>query len=471
MHDAWQPVVQLADGMVLGAGSWLDALARDADLCYGFAHRPEAPFAHSWISPPGQGIWTAWEGETRYDGAQRTLEFSAWVELPNPVGDAYAKLQLFYSGAWHDIGNGTDVSPGAHWFRDDLDIAGVVFYDVSAYYSVGELVHARLIVNGDGATAVTSAWVYRACLSGTIGFPTWPTWPAWTDTTPHTAADFNTLRSASEYLKCCCERPILAEAVADLSHGQNDAEETLARWSFRKAGPDRLRLQVTTTNCDATRYVRLYLQDEQFPHGPNGGSRTTIASITSDTTTVVSYDASALTLGQYYCVEVAAFREAAQPEPHVVIQSIHIDDLGGEARSHVPGIFAFGDKPTAVQIDTLADDLQDMQPAPGMVSPLWPEHQFATYRPFNRDADQPLSLFHTSGRKWGLQHTYPYLVYHGPAKLVSANGDYSYTLPDSRPSGSTMIFELKSLTWLAPGDWYAVEDTGSLQFAFENWEA
>ncbi len=476
MHTAWQPVVELYDGMVLGAGSWLDAIARNADLLYGFAHRPEPPFAQSWMEPPGQGAYTAWEGETRYDGAQGTLEFSAWVELPDPVGDAYAKLQLFYNDAWNDLPDnaGIDTSAGAHWFKDDADVDGVVSYDISGFYSPGELVHARLIVNGDGASAVTSAWVYRALLSGDEGFPFWPTWTEWTDTYAMSDGDFNYLRTAAEYLKLCAERPVLAEAVAELWHTQEDAEETLARWSFRKGGQDRIRVQITTTGCDATRYVRVYLQDEQYPHGPSGGTRTTLQTITTDDTTVVAYDMSALDMGERYCIEVASYRQAAAEEPHAVIDSVHVDDLGGETRANVPGTFLFANQPDVADVETLADDLQDMQPVAESGSPLWPEHVFSSYRPFNRHTESLPSLVTTyriSNRAWGILHTYDYLRYHGPAKIVSADGEYSYSLPDSNPTGSTSVFELKSLTWLAKGDWYAVEDTGNLQFAFEDWEA
>lgn len=471
MHNSWQPTVELADGMVLGAGTWLDAIARNADLGYGFAHRPEAPFAQSWMEPPGQGEWVAWEGETRYDGAQTVFEFSAWVELPDPVGTAYAKLQLWYDDQWNTLV--TDTAAGAHWFDDAHDTDGVISNDIAAYYTAGEVVLARLVVNGDGGTGVTSAWTYRALLSGATGFPTWPTWPEWTDATPHDADDFNTLRTAAAYLKECCERTIPAQAVATVYHTQNDAVEEIARWSFRKAGPGRIQVGLTTTDCDATRYVRVWLAEEQDPHGPGSFASVMIGEITSDTTTTVSYDISALTTGQRYAIILVSYRQAIETEPRATINSIHIDDLGSETRANVPPVFSFGDQPDAATIEALADDLEDMKPDAASGSPLWPEHVFSSYRPFNRHTENLPSLVTTyriDGRRWGLLHTFDYLRYRGAGRIVSADGQYNYTLSDSNPSGSPMVFELKSLTWLAKGDWYAVEDTGTLNMAYEDWE-
>ncbi|MEN6303011.1 MAG: hypothetical protein ABFD96_09830, partial [Armatimonadia bacterium] len=359
MHDSWRDIVALTDGMVLGAATWLEPLARNTDLAYGMAHRPEALFASAWYTLPGQGVITIWEGETVYDPQHDHLNFSAWVSLP--AADAstpYAHLEIYYADAWHVLA-AEDTLDYAGWFDEEHcgagssehDKDGVVSYDISAWYQPGDIVHARLVAAGDGNTGVTTGQVYRACLGGFA--PEWPdntaiAWPdpfpTWQEVTPHAAADFNALRDAAEYLRQCAERPVLGEAVATMSHLQGEATLIEGHWTFRKSGCDKLTCVIESSQCDDDNYVVVFCADEQYPHGPNGGTTSAVTGtpIKTNTTTTLSYDMSALTTGEYYSILVGTQGTAVAG-----VTSLHVADLAGAAPTYQPGSFAHNQIPTA----------------------------------------------------------------------------------------------------------------------------
>lgn len=458
--------------MVLGSATWLDAIARNADLAYGVAHGPQGLFSQSWITPGGQGEFTAWEGVTPYDGCHVYFNFSAWV---NVASGGYAKLQLYYSDAWHDLVS--DTNAGAHWFDDAHDVNGVISNDVSGHYADGDMVRARLLVAGDGASAVTSAAVYRAVLGGaSFEWPdstplTWPSWPTWTNASAHHASDFNTLRAAAEYLRRCAQRPAIAteKGFAEHTQGGSGDYQTLFRWSFRLGGQQELHLTLTTSGCQAPDdYVVVYIEDEQYPHGGSGASRlATLATYTSDGNQTLNANLSGYTVGTYYTIEVGRRRSTTNPAAEVT--SCWLRDLAGVTRANTPGTFAYKDRPSASDLDRLADDLEDMKPAAGKGSPLWYEHTFATLR----GMDQSGGYYNYPEHGWGIAHIHDYIYWVGAGQIVSADGENVETLSDSSPAGQVQVMEARRLVWLAKGDRYTGRDAGSHQLLtlFEHWEA
>lgn len=471
MHDAYMPIVEIEADMILGAGTWLDAVARNADLLYGMAHRPDALFSQAWQAPTAVGARYAWEGETVYDGVHANFNFSAWV---NVISGGSAILQLYYADSWHDFV--ADTNAGEHWFDDAEDTDGVIVKDISTYYSVGNVVRARMRIDNG-----TDAWIYRACLGGFAPeWPDgtsveWPTFPTWQEVSPHGAADFNTLRSACEYLRQAAQRPLLGEECAEVTH-RSGGSQILARWALRKAGTDKLTVVIESTGCDASNYIKLFWADEQYPHGPNTVTTHEITApggIITNTTTTISFDmaTAGLSIGTYYSILLQTTGSA-----RAKVTSIHVADLAGEARADVPGVFAHGDIPSAADLQAIGDDLEDMKPTgPYGSSPVWYEHTFSTYRGFVQDCQEldPLSLVEITGRRWRFWHTFDFLRYRGAGKVVSQDGAYTYSLPDSNPAGGAQVFDLRSLAWLASGDWYYVEDSGGQRIltAYEDWQA
>lgn len=482
MHSSYMPVVELQDGMVLGSASWLDAIARDADLAYGFAHRPLGLLSQSWFIPPGQGEYTIWEGVTVYDGCHVNLKFSAWVSVPT---GGHVTLQLYYSDAWHDFK--VDANAGSHWFDDAEDVSGLLSLDISAHYAAGDVVRARLICEGDGASAVTSGHVYWAGLGGVSfewpdGTPlTWPSWPTWTTASAHSAADFNTIRSAAEYLKRCAEQPVIGteKGLAYHSQGGSGDEQELFRWAFRLGGQQELHLTVTTDECvDAGDCIKVYIEDYQYPHGPSGASRlATLATYTTNAAQTLNADLSGYTVGTYYCISVNRIRTTTSPTAEVT--SCYLRDLAGVTRTTTPGTFAYKDRPAATgdgSVDELADDLEAMKPVDTAASPLWYEHVFATIRGMNQEHYQVspgTQHYHYDTHHWGLGHLYDYIYWVGAGRIISADGANVETLSDSSPAGQVQVVEARQFTWLAKGDRYTAEDAGSNQLLtiFEHWEA
>ena len=481
-------MVELATGMILGGPSWLNAVARNADLAYGMAHRPNGLFSQSWYLSTPQGVKTVWQGETVYDGKHANMNLSAWADLPAAAAsNPYAKLQLYYAAAWHDVTPAIELATSgaavSGWIGDYDDVDGVLTFDISYAYNIGDIIRARIVVQGNGNTGTTSVRVYRACLGGFAPeWPdstaiTWPTFPTWSNATPHSAANFNTLRNGAEYLKQCAERPLVGEECVTAQHRNGDAQ-IVAAWSFRKGGQDKLTVVVVSTRCDGSNPIKLFIADEQYPNGAN--TTTTVqlgSSITTNTTTTFSIDLTAtdapflpLTMGDYYSILLQATDEAVAQ-----VTSIHMADLAGETRANVPPPsedLAHGEQPTAIEVAKISDDMKDMQPVGTVGSPLWYEHTFSTHRGFNQDAEaEMLSLFHYSGRRWRFWHTFPYLRYRGGGRITSDTGAYTASLGDSSPAGGDQIFELDSLPWLASGDWYYVQDTDNAQIltAYEDW--
>jgi hypothetical protein len=484
--------------MMLGGRSWLNAIARDADGAYGMSHGLLGLQSQSWYAPPGQGVKTCWEGETVYQTAHPDFEFSAWVDLPDPPLAAYAYLQLYYGGAWHQFV--TDSNAGAHWFDLVNCVDGVISNDISGLYSDGEVVRAKLITNGDGVSGVTSAFIYRALLTGTTGFLTWPTWPAWTTATPHTATEFNTLRTAAMYLKDCNERPWLGSESGIASHAQEAYEEVL-RWTFKLGGAQNLHMEINTSNCTAApppdvSKVYVSIQEEQFPHGPSGGAGTwNLATYTSDGAQTLDADLSGYTVGTRYCICVAVEHGVADPSPSADVARIYLNDLAGVTRTTALGEFVYGDQTPATgdgSIDEIADDLEAMKPAVLKASPSWYDHEFVVLRGHDRGAEDGVGLAELLGRRWVITHIYPYLRWRGAGRIASLTTDaagvpdYScnlaYTKTDQTvmedPGGDTgereaQVFELKALNWLAHGDAYSVADDGAdtLLTAYEDWQA
>lgn len=478
--------------MFLGGRSWLNAIARDADGAYGMAHGQLGLQSQAWYAP-GFGAWdvqTIWEGETVYQPAHPTFAFSAWIEAPTPIGTAYAILQVYYGAAWHDLIQ--DVNPGHHWFDDANCTLGVTSADISALYSEGEVVRARLRTLTDGDENNTPGFVYRAQLTGVVGFGTWPTWPAWTTASAHTAAQFNMLRTAAEYLKACNERPWLGSEIGLVSHGQESFEPVL-RWSFKLGGAQNLHMEITTSNCTAAAApdesrVYVYIQDEQFPHGPNTTSRLAELSPAGGYTTngaqTIDANLSGYTPGTRYCISVCVTHGVADPSPSAHVTALYLNDLAGVTRSTALGEFVYGNQPGATgdgSIDEIADDLEAMKPAAGKASPNWYEHEFVAYRGHDQAAYPilPTGLASHLARRWYLCHNYPYLRWRGAGRIGSIatapDGGplYSHNLTDTDPAGGAQILDLKALNWLAPGDWYAVADDGdnAILTAYEDFEA
>ncbi len=475
MEDAYTPVVALQTGMVLGSDSWLNAIARNADLAYGYAHGPQGLFSQSWFIPPGLGIYTIWEGVTVYDGCHVNLNFSAWVAVAD---GKYAMLQLYYDNAWHDFV--ADTSAGEHWFDDANDVGGVVSYNISSYYSAGDIVRARLLTEDSGAGNT----VYRATLGGAaFKWPdnsalTWPSWPAWTNNTAHSAGDFNTLRTAVEYLRRCAQRPTLGTEKGYAEHLQGGAGDyqTLFRWSFRLGGQQELHMTLTTQGClDPDDWIGVFIEDEQYPHGPNGSTRlATLATYTTDGNKTLDADLSAYSVGTYYTIEVGRKRTAAGPS--ATVTSCWLRDLAGVARANTPGVFAYGTKPTAATLTALSADLEDMKPVNASDSPLWYEHPFATIRGMNQEHYQvapAIQLYHYAVHQWGIAHLYDYIYWAGAGQIVSADGLHRESLSDSAPAGQVQAIDTRRFNWLAKGDRYTAQDTssGQLLTIFEHWEA
>ena len=470
MHEAYVPVVELADGMILGGPTWLERIAHNCDLSYSMAHRYTGFFSQAWCVSMGQGLKTVWAGETSFHSAHPTLEFSAWVGIPAPdASQPYAELQIYYGGGWHALV--TDTNQGDHWLDDANDVNGVVSYDISSYYNDGDIVRARLVVAGNGNTGCTNAATFRALLTGRTGFPDWPNFPTFAGSpTVHTAADFNTLRDATRYLKLCNERPLLGSEMGEFSHSQWNAYEDLVRWAFRAGGAQKLHLECTTA-CSDTVYIGVYLCDEQFPYGPNGGNRIrTLATYTTDGNQTLDVDISAnVTTGTRYSIIIGGMGGAS-----ITINYAHLKDNTGLTRpyTYTTGEFAHGAIPSATTLNNLAADLEAQKPAVGKASPNWYEHEFSGQTTQFQDAgDQHIFTF--INRKFKFCHTWPYLRYRGAGRLWSADLAHSQALSDTDPAGGDNLLDLRTLAWLAVGDWYFVQndDSSVILTAYEDWMA
>ncbi len=467
----WVPVVQLADGMILGGATWLGAIAENAHLSYGLAHGKLGLFRQAFYQW-GAGDVTAWEGETIFQTEHPTLEFSAWIIITGePIYASWAMLQLYYGGEWHDFAG--DGNVGEHWFDEAGAVNGVISRDISAYYDDGEVVRVRLRISE------ASAWIYRAALTGTSGLDPWPTIPTFAGSpTVHDADDFNTLRTAATLLEAYHDKPAIPSFVATAYHGQSGGGQELLTYSFHLDGRQNLHIEATVTDATEDNYIEVYLQDEQFPHGVGGGVRTLVATWNSDGNKSEDIDLTGLTKGTYYGLSFhRVVNEVWDPYPRLALNRLYVCDHAGVTRSNVSGTFEHKDVPTPEQLNTLGGDLEEMRPDAGSESPVWPEHLLVSH------TTDGLGLLEITGRRWQLVHLHDFLLWRGAGRIVSTDGQFSqnlaYTEADqvAIEGGSNerelQVLDLRTLGWLAVGDIYYVEDvsTSIIAAAYESAEA
>jgi len=479
MHIEWQPIVELTSGMLLGSGLWLDPAARDGDLAYGMAHRQSGMFSQAWYTPAGLGVFTAWEGETTYTDEQPCVSFSAWVYIATGGGSPYAKLQRYANNTWGDWI--TDTVTGSHWFYDSFDTAGVIHESLSSQYSDGDLAHLRLQIVDDGIRPST-ANVYRAYMVEAVASDAWSTFPTWTGgsgAAVHTVGDWNTIRTALFCLKWNNERPLLGSEFGLVSHAQPGYGnyQELLRWSFHYGGARALHIEGTVDDTDnSDGWIRVFLQDEQYPHGPTAATRLkTLATWNTDGLVAADLDLSGWTLGSRYCVAVGR-NVGSNGGPTFNCSDVYIQDTLGVTRTGTVGTFSHGDITTYGTMRILTNDLAQMNPDSTGGSPAYSEHEFASFRGHNmgvyEETGTITDLGHMTARKWRMTHTYDYLRWRGAGKVYSADGVNTYTLSDTTTTGGAQTLELKALSWLAKGDRYWVADEGSSEMltCYEDWE-
>jgi len=474
VKHTWPTLRAVADGQYLGADTWLNLLVRRANWAYGQAH------ARQYLQRQAFGqttsTLTVWQAETRSRTEHPTLNFSAYIDLY----DASDTATLYYynsGGGWTQVAQDTGAT--AQWF----DGAENKTYDTSGWSLPSDgTIRLKFVITGTGGTSTAN--IYRAYLSGTTGLTSWPTLPTFADGAGNepTASDFNALRQASTYLYERAQKPAMFTELARAYHTQTSAYEPLFRWSFVYQGTQNLYTDLTVSEGSGSFHVYVYLDDEKYPSAGsrlNGGAA--LIDLTADGNDQSSTDLSGLglTQGTRYQIEVGIDRTGGG-DARVTVNDIYLYDLAGVTRSNTPTTFSVDDQPTAVQLNTIKSALDDCKDDSGSESPIWPEHEFATYLLLppgsgHADADDGgtgISTYRYYDHKVRAYHRWRFLRYaveNGSVKLKDASGTYEKVLGDT--SGASTTLDLDDVTWLDYGMEYTIEDdSGHLLFAYEDYD-
>lgn len=483
MRHAWEEVRLLYDGERLGAESWMQIVARRSGWLYGRAHSPSGMFRQRTDETTTSDA-ALWEGTTRYRAEHPTLNFCARINLA-VGGAAGARLQYcsaagYWTGdvwtapAWTTIES--DANTGDRWFGGAENRS----YDLAALGTADSLpddgcLRLRLMVDGTGGPSTAN--VYRAFLSGTAGFTGWAAMADFASGGVPTAAQLNAIRQSQTHLLECAERVNVSQACDTYQHTQDDAEETVCRYSFRHDGRMRLYLYLYTSRFNlASEQVNVYLCDEKYPSAGarlNGGAA--ILALTGaggDVNQGYNFDLATygLTLGSYYQVEIRTRKAAGDEAPILGIGAASILDTGSPTRSHVPGTFAHGDVLTHTDLNTIADDLEQMYSGTaGAESPIYSEHWVSTHQHLG------YGMLNLIASRVRLHHTWRWLWYGstGPVPLyLRQDGSQAQaTLPGT--DGEPTLYDLENVSGLAEGQEYYISDNGDnrVLFAFEDYES
>ncbi len=450
MINAFEGLPVVSDGDYPGAETYFNPLAARSHWLYNQAHALNYPFAQRW----GTGIISpVWEGETPVRSEHLTLSFSARVELAAP--DGKARLQYYSTSGWTDVL--VDQTQGArHWFN------GTQYNSISlsGLSPAQDMWCFRLQLTEAGGWAI----VYRAYLTGTTGFPAWPSLPTFTDGAPVAAATLDKLRQMQEYLFACSKQSRASVRLGTATHGQSGSTETLYRWAFRYGCTRRLYYYLAVSGLTSGGHVYLYLIPETYDQ--NFDSRlATLADIAVDGNYSANIDLSTygLTQGTRYGLEVTAYQDAV-----VTVGNVVLADLGAVTRTYMPkDNWQHGDTPTAAILTTVRNDLDAMYPATDRESPLWCEHDLASWQ--GPDSLGVTGPNYSAARFRGVRR-WRYLRYRGAGRLVSADGTVTASLSDSDPAGSPQVLDLESIN-VPYGMEYYVEDYGSgaITVAYEDY--
>ena len=463
MIPSFGPLRQITTGELLGADTYLNPLVERSHWLYGQAHAPEGmqrqPFGST------TGALTVWEAEARRVPEHPTLNFCARINL---VAGGSAQLQYYGDdSAWHDMpANGSDTNAGDRWFCATENLT----YTVSGLsIPDDEILHLRFIIAGSGTAS--TATVYRGYLSGTTGLTAWPaSMPAFVDGAGNapTAAKFNDLRVAQMYLHERAQRPNTGSEIGTAWHTQTDSTVTLYRWVFTYSGLARLYCYLTVWEYVGGT-VDLYINNEKYPDsGARLNSGDPLVSLGADHSEGYNFDLSGLglTKGTRYQIELVMTR-SGDDGFLVEVGELVLGDLGGVSRTYKPkSNWAHGDRPTAAQLNTVADDLTEMKDVAGSESPIWPQHQL---QPFLVWAEQGTSRY--QGQRYRITHRWRYLRWRGAGKIISADRLNEQTLSDSDPVGESQVLDLDGVEWLDYGMTYLVESygTNALLVAYEDY--
>jgi len=451
MLHAYEALRELTSGEYLGAETYFSVLSRRSHWLYGQAHGQNYPFNQR----EGQGIaQPIWVGETPVRSEHMTLKFSARVNLNAP--DGIARLQYYRDdGQWIDIA--TDVNTGLRFFGGITENS----YDLSALSPAQGMWVFRFLLTGAGGWGI----VYRAYLSGTTGFPTWPSLPTFTDGTVPTAADINKLRTMQEYLYHCARQPRVAACLATVQ-APTGGPIPLFRYQFVYGCTRKLHYNLTTSGLSGgNATLSVYLEPDTYCADAGDSRIATLRQLTSDVTDQ-GYDedlsAYGLTQGERYTIEFACGGGA-----FITLNQIVFSDLVGVTRTYIPkSDWAHGDYPTAAQLNTIRDDLNQLYPDTSRESPLWLTHELASWQ--YADAVQGGGQY--SSKRFRLSRRWRYLRYRGAGRLVSADGSIEVSLSDTDPAGVPQVLDLES-TPLPYGMAYYVESYGdnNIAVAYEDY--
>lgn len=451
MIHAFEPLRELVDGEYPGADTYWNPLAARNHWLYGQAHGLNFPFAQRW----GSGIVAPiWEGETTQRPEHTTLYFCARISLS---AGGVARLQYYADpGGWTDVATDTDTTHlrflgGSSAFS--VSLAGLTPADGVWTF--------RLQLTGAGG------WghVYYAYLSGSTGFAAWPaSLPTFTNGLPTNAVAVNKLREMQQHLLDCARQPRVPALMGTVTHRQTGSDETVYRWTFRYGCTQRLYYYLDVSGLSGGGHVRLYLEPATYDQGAGDSRIATLVDAVTDGVYAGNDDLSlrGLSVGQRYGLELVAYEGAV-----VTVGNLVLGDLGAVTRTYLPkDDWVHGDTPTAALLGTIRDDLDQMYPAANRQSPLWPEHDLATWhRP-----EGEYGMFTCSSNRFRGVRRWRYLRYRGAGRLVSADGTVTVSLSDTDPPGGAQVLDLESVA-VPYGMEYYVESYGSgvITVAYEDY--
>jgi hypothetical protein len=469
MMHAWPPLRELADGEYMGADTYLAILTERSNWLYGQAHGWNYPFLQGWGSGITQPVW---QGETTVRTEHMTLRLGARLAL-NSGGTA--RLQyLRDDDTWVTLDSDTNTTVGRYFggFNPYYERA------LTGLSPKGDIWRFRFVLEDAGGFAL----VYRAALAGTTGFATWPAPVTFADSpTVHTAIEFNTLHAAQSYLLDCARQPRTGSVVN--SGHRASSSGALFRWSFRYGGTSRLIVKLKAMDGTVGQWGSVVLVKGAGGHPGDAcwapwseGTEVELQALsgeTLDATYSVNLSGESLTVGAYYGIEL---RADAGVTAHVL--GLGFGDEASVVRTYTPvQTWTHGDVPTAAQMNTIANDLNQMHPTADRQSPLWLEHEIATTQlplVVGNGPEHGLSYLGPVG--FYLAHRWRWLRYRGAGKVMSLDETYEQSLSDSDPAGETQLFDLDSLSWLTYGQGYYVAvrnaygEAPTLQAAYEDYD-
>lgn len=469
MIDRWRHVRLLADytaanNELMGWRSWLQPMYANADWAYGAAHAVSGVQRQTWATSSG-AVTEVWRGDVRYRSEHPTLKFSGRMDI---TSGSVTLDYLNASGTWVTVAS--DNVTGLRYFGGATELT----YDTTLW-SIPDhgILSLRLMLNGAGRASM-----YRAYMTGWLGLRSWPTMPTFANSPAHAAGDFNTLWTASQYLKECAQHPIIGSQIDSATHSQSAAYLPIGRWRWRQGGCQRLYVWLYATGMGTGDHVYAFLEPDVYDEHDvttvrlNSGNPIIDIPI-DDPGTGYNRDLSTygVVKGQHYTVEIGILN-ASGGNPLITVGGVGLGDLGAVTRTYAPlAEYPYGSQPNATVFNRLKNDLNQMYPAADRESPIWPEHEFATH--MGADSLGLAGPTYT-GRKFRITHRGRFLEVRtdGGGKIVSADRSNETTIGDS--DGDPLTVDTESIPWLgsAFGQDYTVESYGTnrVLVAYEEYE-